>query len=274
MSPSVGAQVARMSRRCHSWTICISTMRRALMHYRRKWQEAGWIGRGWFGQRLILQRGFWMIFLPCFCSGVAKRSPGASCAIYSETDVQACVCLGTWHAAGPWRKKMWFPATLAGQPAGNDLFSICLGLLRIPLDFALFACCWWISLLIFRSHWIKFVCWSEIFVAATFALTSKWRKLLLMPKGPCFFLVFAGFFFLRKRWVWVHFESCMQVLRRQKGSEVAKETCIMLVDQWHMGLCLFGLPGPRKALTRCQDFKCGWGWLVNFVHSKESHQCE
>ena len=28
-----------MSRRCHPFLICIRTMRRALMHYRRKWQE-------------------------------------------------------------------------------------------------------------------------------------------------------------------------------------------------------------------------------------------
>lgn len=39
-------QVARMSRRCHSWTICIGTMRRALMHYKRKWHKEGWLKEG------------------------------------------------------------------------------------------------------------------------------------------------------------------------------------------------------------------------------------
>lgn len=129
MSSSVGAQVARMSRRCHSWTICISTMRRALMHYRRKWQEAGWIRRGWLQKRLILQRGFWMIGLPCVCSGVVQRSQGASCAIFSETDVlQVCV---------------WAPG-MQQDPEGRKCDSqkpwqACLldGLLMIPFDFAL-----------------------------------------------------------------------------------------------------------------------------------------
>ena len=33
-----------------------------------------------------------MIGLPCVCSGVVQRSQGASCAIFSETDVlQVCV---------------------------------------------------------------------------------------------------------------------------------------------------------------------------------------
>lgn len=39
-------RVARMSRRCHSWTICIGTMRRALMHYKRKWHKEGWLKEG------------------------------------------------------------------------------------------------------------------------------------------------------------------------------------------------------------------------------------
>lgn len=37
------AKVSRMSRRCHSWTICVSTMRKALMHYKRKWTKEGWL---------------------------------------------------------------------------------------------------------------------------------------------------------------------------------------------------------------------------------------
>lgn len=42
----VCCKVSRMSRRCHSWTICVGTLRRSLMHYRRKWHEEGWLREG------------------------------------------------------------------------------------------------------------------------------------------------------------------------------------------------------------------------------------
>ena len=38
-----GTKVSRMSRRCHAFLICIRTMRRALMHYRRQWRKCRWM---------------------------------------------------------------------------------------------------------------------------------------------------------------------------------------------------------------------------------------
>ncbi len=66
------SKVSRMSRRCHAFTVCISTMRRALMHYKRKWNEEGWLSWGFHRSLhdLLLVHGWW-ISVGKHCAGAA-----------------------------------------------------------------------------------------------------------------------------------------------------------------------------------------------------------